>query len=177
MLSVDLTSTAIVYDAPVCITLKLEAVKAGPYNADTYRQIFQEVEERLCDVEKRGSVYTVRIGSKRYVAHKGVDTFQKVAVKDVLDELVYALSACGIKPEMNFSFGEVGGRGAPPGRGPPPSCTAQISRSSYTRSTATLVEPADAGGLLLPALWLRIPRQTKAFYQISTMWKDVAQLW
>ena len=49
--------------------------------------------------EKCGSVYTVSVDSKRYVALKGVDVFQKVTVKDVLDGLVYALSACGIKPE------------------------------------------------------------------------------
>ena len=42
-------STAIVYDAPAYVSLKLKAVNAGPYNADTYCQIFQGVEERLRD--------------------------------------------------------------------------------------------------------------------------------
>jgi hypothetical protein len=50
VLSADLVSTAIVNDAPVRVTLKMEAVKAGPYNADTHRQILQEVEEKLRDV-------------------------------------------------------------------------------------------------------------------------------
>ncbi len=53
-------------------------------------------------LEKRGSVYTVRIGQRRYVALRGADALQKAAVKDVLDELTQALSALGIKPEMNL---------------------------------------------------------------------------
>ncbi len=51
-------------------------------------------------LEKRGIVYTVRIGQKRYVALKGVDALQKVTVKDVLDEITHVLSAHGVKPEM-----------------------------------------------------------------------------
>jgi hypothetical protein len=43
VLSADLTSTAVVYDTPVRVTLKLEAVDAGPYRPDTYRQILQEI--------------------------------------------------------------------------------------------------------------------------------------
>ena len=43
VLSADLTSTAVVYDALVRVTLKLEAVNAGPYRPDTYRQILQEI--------------------------------------------------------------------------------------------------------------------------------------
>jgi hypothetical protein len=47
VLSADLTSTAVVYDMPVHITLKLEAVNAGPYRPETYRQIIQEIEAEL----------------------------------------------------------------------------------------------------------------------------------
>ncbi len=47
VLSADLASTAFVYDAPVRATLKMEAVKAGPYSHETYRQILQEIEEKL----------------------------------------------------------------------------------------------------------------------------------
>jgi DNA-binding Lrp family transcriptional regulator len=51
-------------------------------------------------LQRRGHVYTVRIGSKRYVALRGgVSVLQKVTVKDVLDEITRALSARGIKPE------------------------------------------------------------------------------
>jgi hypothetical protein len=42
-LSADLTSTAVVYDTPVRVMLKLEAVDAGPYRPDTYHQILQEI--------------------------------------------------------------------------------------------------------------------------------------
>jgi len=47
VLSADLTSTAVVYDTSVRVVLKLEAVNAGPYRPETYRQILQEIEERL----------------------------------------------------------------------------------------------------------------------------------
>ena len=43
VLSADLTSTAVVYDTLVRVTLKLEAVGAGPYNPETHRQILQEI--------------------------------------------------------------------------------------------------------------------------------------
>ncbi len=46
-LSADLVSTAVIYDTSVRVTLKLEAVKVGPYSPETYRQILQEVEEAL----------------------------------------------------------------------------------------------------------------------------------
>jgi hypothetical protein len=49
MLSADLVSTAVANDAAVRATLKMEAVKAGPYSPETYRRILQEVEERLRD--------------------------------------------------------------------------------------------------------------------------------
>jgi DNA-binding transcriptional ArsR family regulator len=48
-------------------------------------------------LERRGLVYTVRIGGRRYVALKGVDLFAKVTVKDVVEELVQALSAYGVE--------------------------------------------------------------------------------
>jgi len=47
VLSADLTSTAVVYDTLVRVTLKLEAVNAGPYRPETYRQILQEIEAKL----------------------------------------------------------------------------------------------------------------------------------
>jgi len=43
MLSADLVATAVVYDSLVRVTLKMEAVKAGPYSSETYRRILQEV--------------------------------------------------------------------------------------------------------------------------------------
>ena len=43
MLSADLTATASAYGEPVRITLKIEAVKAGPYSPETYRRVLQEV--------------------------------------------------------------------------------------------------------------------------------------
>jgi DNA-binding transcriptional ArsR family regulator len=50
--------------------------------------------------QRRGHVYTVRIGSKRYVALRGADVLQKVTVRDVLDEITHVLSTRGIRPEM-----------------------------------------------------------------------------
>ena len=47
MFSADLTSTAVVYDTLVRVTLKLEAVNAGPHRPETYRQILQEIEAKL----------------------------------------------------------------------------------------------------------------------------------
>jgi DNA-binding transcriptional ArsR family regulator len=48
-------------------------------------------------LERRGLVYTVRIGGRRYVALKGIDLFAKVTVEDVIEELVQALSAYGVE--------------------------------------------------------------------------------
>jgi len=50
-------------------------------------------------LQRIGQVYTVRIGSKRYVALRGDDVLQKATVGDVLNEITHALSALGIKPE------------------------------------------------------------------------------
>ena len=43
MLSANLTATASAHGEPMRITLKMEAVKAGPYSSETYRRILQEV--------------------------------------------------------------------------------------------------------------------------------------
>jgi hypothetical protein len=43
MLAADLTATASAHGEPIRITLKIEAVKAGPYSSETYRRILQEV--------------------------------------------------------------------------------------------------------------------------------------
>jgi len=43
MLSADLTATASAHGEMMRITLKMEAVKAGPYSSETYRRILQEV--------------------------------------------------------------------------------------------------------------------------------------
>jgi hypothetical protein len=43
MLSADLTATASARDGPLRITLKMKAVKAGPYSVDVYNQILQEI--------------------------------------------------------------------------------------------------------------------------------------
>jgi cytochrome b561 len=43
MLSADLTATASAHGEPTRITLKMEAVKAGPYSSETYRLILKEV--------------------------------------------------------------------------------------------------------------------------------------
>jgi DNA-binding transcriptional ArsR family regulator len=48
-------------------------------------------------LERRGLVYTIRVGGRRYVALKGVDLFAKVTVEDVVEELVQALSAYGVE--------------------------------------------------------------------------------
>jgi len=50
-------------------------------------------------LQRRGLVYTVKIGLRRYVALRGVDVLQKVTVKDVLDELMRAISM-HVDPEM-----------------------------------------------------------------------------
>jgi len=53
-------------------------------------------------LQRISQVYTVRIGSKRYVMLRDSEhdvLFQKVTVRDVLNELINALSARGIKPE------------------------------------------------------------------------------
>ncbi len=47
VLSADLISAAVVYDASVRVTLKMEAAQAGPYSPETYRKILQEIKERL----------------------------------------------------------------------------------------------------------------------------------
>jgi hypothetical protein len=43
MLTADLTATALTYDTLVRLTLKMEAVSAGPYRPDTYRLILKEI--------------------------------------------------------------------------------------------------------------------------------------
>jgi len=43
MFSADLTAVASAHDERILITLKMEAVKAGPYSSETYRRILQEV--------------------------------------------------------------------------------------------------------------------------------------
>ena len=48
-------------------------------------------------LERRGLVYTIRVGGRHYVALKGVDLFAKVTVEDVVEELVQALSAHGVE--------------------------------------------------------------------------------
>jgi DNA-binding transcriptional ArsR family regulator len=48
-------------------------------------------------LERRGLVCTVRVGGRRYVALKGVDLFAKVAVEDVVEELIRALFAHGVE--------------------------------------------------------------------------------
>jgi DNA-binding transcriptional ArsR family regulator len=48
-------------------------------------------------LERLGLVYTIRIGGRRYVALKGVDLLAKVAVEDVVEELVQALSVHGVE--------------------------------------------------------------------------------
>jgi DNA-binding transcriptional ArsR family regulator len=66
-------------------------------------------------LERRGLVYTVRVGGRRYVALKGVDLFAKVTVEDVVEELIRALpDAAPGGP------GKAGGQGAAPGGGAPP---------------------------------------------------------
>ena len=53
-------------------------------------------------LQRIGQVYTVRIGSKRYVMLRDGEhgaLLQKVTVRDVLNEVINALSAHGIKPE------------------------------------------------------------------------------
>ena len=50
-------------------------------------------------LQRRGFVYTVRVGSKRCVALSGADVLQKVTVKDVLEELMRAIST-HVEPEM-----------------------------------------------------------------------------
>ena len=51
-------------------------------------------------LQRRGLVYTVKIGLKKYVVPRGADVLQKATVKDVLDELTQALSTHGVEPEM-----------------------------------------------------------------------------
>jgi len=56
-------------------------------------------------LQRLGQVYTVKIGAKRYVALRGtaqLDLLQKVTVKDVLNAMINALSACSVKPEMTL---------------------------------------------------------------------------
>jgi hypothetical protein len=43
MLSADLTATASARDEMVRLTMKMEAVKAGPYSVDVYRLILKEI--------------------------------------------------------------------------------------------------------------------------------------
>jgi hypothetical protein len=43
MLSANLTATALARSEAARITMKIEAVKAGPYRPDTYRLILKEI--------------------------------------------------------------------------------------------------------------------------------------
>jgi DNA-binding Lrp family transcriptional regulator len=48
---------------------------------------------------KRGKIYTVKVGARRYVALKGQDWLKAVRVEDVLEELNAALRRAKIKPK------------------------------------------------------------------------------
>jgi len=48
---------------------------------------------------KRGKIYTVRVGSRRYVALRGQDWLKAVYVEDVVEELNAALRRAKIKPK------------------------------------------------------------------------------
>ncbi len=48
---------------------------------------------------KRGKIYTVKVGTKRYVALNGQDLLKAVTVQDVVEELNAALKRAGINPE------------------------------------------------------------------------------
>ena len=48
-------------------------------------------------LERRGLVYTIKVGRRRYVVLKGVDLLTKMTVEDVVEELVQALSAYGVE--------------------------------------------------------------------------------
>jgi len=50
-------------------------------------------------LERRGLVYTVKIGGRRYVALKDANPFTKITVEDVINELKYNISAYGIEPQ------------------------------------------------------------------------------
>ena len=67
-------------------------------------------------LERRGLVYTVRVGKRRYVVLKGVDLFAKVTVEDVVEELIRALSAYGVELKMPpFNSPPSPGAGGPAG--------------------------------------------------------------
>jgi DNA-binding transcriptional ArsR family regulator len=70
--------------------------------AKTFGLTYGAAQWYVSKLERRGSVCTVRIGTRRYVAIKGDDPLQKVTVRDVLDELTQALSVHGIRPEMSL---------------------------------------------------------------------------
>ena len=48
---------------------------------------------------KRGKIYTVKVGVRRYVALNGQDWLKAVRVEDILEELNAALRRAKIKPE------------------------------------------------------------------------------
>ncbi len=48
---------------------------------------------------KRGKIYTVKVGARRYVALNGQDWLKAVTVQDVVEELNAALSRAKIKPK------------------------------------------------------------------------------
>ncbi len=70
--------------------------------AKTFGITYGTAQWYVAKLEQRGLVCTVKIGTRRYVALRGEDPLQKATVRDVLDELVFALSARGIKPEMSL---------------------------------------------------------------------------
>ena len=53
-------------------------------------------------LQRLGLVNDAKIGTKRYVALKDADLLQKVTVRDVLDDLMLALSERGVRPEMRL---------------------------------------------------------------------------
>jgi DNA-binding Lrp family transcriptional regulator len=50
-------------------------------------------------LQQLGFIYTVKIGSKRYVALRDHDLLQKVTVEDAVNELTQALASHGIEPK------------------------------------------------------------------------------
>jgi DNA-binding Lrp family transcriptional regulator len=67
--------------------------------AKELRTTYGTVQYYIERLMKRGKIYTVKVGARRYVALKGQDWLKAVRVEDVLEELNAALRRAKIKPK------------------------------------------------------------------------------
>jgi DNA-binding Lrp family transcriptional regulator len=70
--------------------------------AKELRATYGAVQYYIERLMKRGKIYTVKVGARRYVALNGQDWLKAVRVEDVLEELNAALRRAKINPKENL---------------------------------------------------------------------------